>query len=134
MKLNIINIRDVITNSSTEVVCLYHEQDLQTIKNLVNAILAISGEYTFDDLFDISFEIDEGELESQIYADLDSLDEESMKKLASEYQGYYRDDFYYNRPIYTGIIVKAKSEKSEKAAQLIQQIDNIFTYDAYYNG
>ena len=44
---------DVITNSSTSVFTIYSRYNFRDIKELVNAILAIDGNYTFDDLFDI---------------------------------------------------------------------------------
>ena len=44
---------DVITNSSTSVFVIYAEHNIDSIKELVNSILAIDGRYTFDDLFNV---------------------------------------------------------------------------------
>ena len=53
MILKIQSISDVITNSSTEIYTIYTKNDITTIKNIVNALLAVNGDSTFDDLFDI---------------------------------------------------------------------------------
>ena len=53
--IKIQSISDIITNSSTQVFTLYKRQNKEDIIDLINAILAISGEYTFDDLFTICF-------------------------------------------------------------------------------
>ena len=51
------SITDVITNSSTSVFIVYAEHNIKSIKDIVNAILAIDSNYTFDDLFDINMSI-----------------------------------------------------------------------------
>ena len=48
---------DVITNSSSSVFVVYTESNIKSIKDVVNAILAIDSNYTFDDLFNISMSI-----------------------------------------------------------------------------
>ena len=53
MILKIQSISDIITNSSTEVYTIYTKNDIKTIKNIVNALLAVNGDSTFDDLFNI---------------------------------------------------------------------------------
>lgn len=53
MVIKIQSVSDVITNSSTEVFIVYNLSNIDSIKELVNAILAIDGNYTFDDLFNI---------------------------------------------------------------------------------
>ena len=67
---------DVITNSSTSVFVVYTERNIKSIKDIVNSILAIDSEYTFDDLFDISMSINTDLLE-----DCEGLEEE-FKELA----------------------------------------------------
>ena len=51
------SITDVITNRSTEVFTFYNDGGIKTIKDTVNAILAINSDnkYTFDDLFGIKY-------------------------------------------------------------------------------
>ena len=51
--IKIQSITDVITNSSTSVFTIYTKNDIKTIKSIVNALLAVNGDSTFDDLFDI---------------------------------------------------------------------------------
>ena len=65
IKIKIQSISDVITNSSTSVFVVYDEGNIKTIKELVNSILEISGEYTFDDLFDIQMIVNEEAIENQ---------------------------------------------------------------------
>ena len=56
--IKIQSISDIITNSSTEVFCMYSQHDKEEIKKLVNAILALSNSVvTFDDLFEIKMDI-----------------------------------------------------------------------------
>ena len=53
IKIKIQSISDIITNSSTEVFIVYDSSNIDSIKQLVNAILSSDGHYTFDDLFTI---------------------------------------------------------------------------------
>lgn len=143
MNIKIQSMTDVITNSSTSVFCVYEPQNLNTIKNLVNSILAISGEYTFDDLFNIKFsynfdpidyflENEKGIPYREQHSFMKSLTEEDFNTVleeASEYEGYdFKESDFYN-----GVIVTVKpeidSEKVKKAAKLISQIDSIFDLD-----
>ena len=142
--IKIQSMTDVITNSSTSVFCVYEPQNIDTIKNLVNSILAISGDYTFDDLFDIKFsynfdsidyflkevkDIPYGKKQCDFMESLTKEDFNKILKEASEFEGttFYESDFY------DGIEVTVKpginSEKAEKAAKLISQIDSIFELD-----
>lgn len=141
--IKIQSMTDVITNSSTSVFCVYEPQNLNTIKNLVNSILAISGEYTFDDLFNIKFRYDYADISYFLYtqklipykeqdAFMKSLNEEELNKIVKEAGEYEGSDFYVE-DFYGGIEVTVKpgvdSEKAEKAAKLISQIDSIFDLD-----
>lgn len=121
---NINSITDVITNSSTSVFVVYDESNIKTIKELVNSILEISGEYTFDDLFDIQMIVNEEAIEN--YFDKDEITQEDIDK----YQDIYwnSDDPYLSQP-FEGIKVFPKKDISEKAAKLIERIDNIFNID-----
>ena len=141
--IKIQSMTDVITNSSTSVFCVYEPQNIKTIKNLVNSILAISGEYTFDDLFDIRFSYNFDSIDYFLKEEkgipyreqnsfMESLTKEDFNRVlkeASESEGYtFEESDFYN-----GIVVTVKpeidSEKAEKAAKLISQIDSIFALD-----
>lgn len=143
MKIKIQSMTDVITNSSTSVFCVYEPQNIDTIKRLVNSILAISGDYTFDDLFDIKFKYDYGNISYFLYTEklipykeqydfIKSLNEEEFNKIIEE-AGEYEGCTFYTEDFYGGIEVTVKpginSEKAEKAAKLISQIDSIFELD-----
>jgi hypothetical protein len=134
---------DVITNSSTSVFCVYESQNIDTIKRLVNSILAISGDYTFDDLFDIKFKYDYEDISYFLYTEklipykeqydfIKSLSEEEFNKIVEE-AGEYEGCDFCTEDFYGGIEVTVKpgidSLKVEKAALLISQIDSIFDLD-----
>ena len=134
---------DVITNSSTSVFCVYEPQNIDTIKRLVNSILAISGDYTFDDLFDIKFSYNYEDISYFLYTEklipykeqydfMKSLSEEEFNKIVEE-AGEYEGCDFCTEDFYGGIEVTVKpgidSLKAEKAAKLISQIDSIFELD-----
>ena len=121
---NINSITDVITNSSTSVFVVYDEGNIKTIKELVNSILEISGEYTFDDLFDIQMIVDEAVIGD--YFDKDKITREDIDKYEDIY--WNSGDPYLRQP-FEGIKVIPKKDISEKAAKLIERIDNIFYLD-----
>lgn len=120
---NINSITDVITNSSTSVFVVYDESNIKTIKELVNSILEISGEYTFDDLFDIQMIVNEEAIED--YFDKDEITQEDI----DEYQNIYWNSCDDLIQPFEGIKVFPKKDISEKAAKLIERIDNIFHLD-----
>ncbi len=59
MVIKIQSISDVITNSSTEVFVVYDSTNINSIKRIVDSILAIDSSYTFDDLFTIKMIVSE---------------------------------------------------------------------------
>ena len=140
---------DVITNSSTSVFVIYAEHNIDSIKELVNSILAIDGRYTFDDLFNISLEFNYDVIEryseelsdefsefAQDDADYDeilmSYDKEKKSRLADELWDLINYDYdYCNRSPYEyiAVTVKKDSPEIEKAAELISNIDRIFDID-----
>jgi hypothetical protein len=143
MNIKIQSMTDVITNSSTSVFCVYEPQNIDTIKRLVNSILAISGDYTFDDLFDIKFKYDYEDISYFLYIEklipykeqydfIKSLSEEEFNKIVEE-AGEYEGCDFCTEDFYGGIEVTVKpgidSLKVEKAALLISQIDSIFDLD-----
>lgn len=147
MKIN--SMTDVITNSSTSVFVVYAESNIDSIKELVNSILAIDGRYTFDDLFNISLEFNYDIIEryaeqlseefsefTQDNADYDeilmSFDEEKKSRLADELWDFINYDYEYcnKSPYdYISVTVKKDSPEVEKAAELIGNIDRIFDID-----
>lgn len=143
------SLTDVITNSSTSIYTMYNIRDKETIKNLVNAILAIEGKYTFDDLFEIGFTVNSWILED-IYDRDESLQEQystfgafedyistlSDEELI-EWDDVAKDSTYDPICLFDGFWVSVKKDVKEteilkKAAQAIQTIDNIFTYEASF--
>lgn len=139
---------DVITNSSTSVFTIYSRYNIRDIKELVNAILAIDGNYTFDDLFDIKLLIDSDQAESiwesddkfnqefpefeDFYEHLENASEDELDQyedILDDLQG-----FYDNFSLYDGFSItlkeKVKDSKVIKhAANLINRIDMIFDHD-----
>lgn len=133
------SITDVITNSSTSVFIVYAEHNIKSIKDIVNAILAIDSEYTFDDLFDINMSIntdvllsteelpeefkelgeviDDNNLTwSQVTKKLteviNSYDSEKKNRLSELLWSYVDEDDYDScvRSPYDGIIITPKSD------------------------
>lgn len=146
--ITINSMTDVITNSSTSVFVIYAEHNIDSIKELVNSILAIDGKYTFDDLFNISLEFNYDVIEhyskklseefSEFAQDnanykeiLISYDKEKKSRLADELWNFINYDYdYYKSPYeYITITVKKDSPEIEKAAKLISNIDHIFDID-----
>ena len=138
MNIKIQSVSDIITNSSTEVFVLYAARNMQAIKNIVNAILAIDSKYTFDDLFDIHMTIDEDVLDS-IYENHEEVQEkyESIDDFinyvhqASEDKLYDLEDAYEDYNIFDGYKVSIKegvknTEVLQKAKTLLNNLDNIF--------
>lgn len=140
---------DVITNSSTSVFVVYKEHDIDSIKELVNAILAIDGNYTFDDLFEINLEFNYDAIDYYLddlgeefkefattndwTALIDSYDANKKQLLADKLWECIDDwDARYKSP-YELIKVTPKKDIAEhsKAARLISTIDEIFSIDYY---
>ena len=141
---------DVITNSSTSVFVVYEEHNIDSIKELVNAILAIDGNYTFDDLFEINLEFDYDAIDYH----LDDLGEEfkefettdNWEELINSYDASKKQllanrlwkcinawssyDSHYKSPYeFIKVTPKKNIVEHNKAARLISTIDNIFSID-----
>ena len=139
---------DVITNSSTSVFTIYSRQNIDDIKELVNAILAIDGNYTFDDLFDIKLLIDSDQAEfiwesddkfSQEFPEFEDF-YEYLENASDDELDKYEDilddlqDCYDHFSLYDGFSITLKeevkdSEVVKQAAKLINRIDIIFDHD-----
>lgn len=144
--IKIQSVSDVITNSSTTVFTVYSRSDLDTVKDIVNAILAIDGKYTFDDLFTIHMSIDDYAIEDW-YNDSESLQErfrnvdelydllvEADTEVVEEFEDMYADQDYYGRSFYNGYYVRIKegvenSEVLQAARNAINRLDCIFDHD-----
>lgn len=145
MVIKIQSVSDVITNSSTEVFIVYNLSNIDSIKELVNAILAIDGNYTFDDLFNIEMKISEDFAWSMVYEWEYYFDEkcpyENWKEfykhlctLSKQELDEYDQLTENPRSIYKGYSVSLKegienSDKLQKAIKAIQGIDSIFSID-----
>lgn len=149
--IKIQSISDIITNSSTEVFCMYSQRDKEEIKKLVNAILALSNSVvTFDDLFEIKMDVnweaayhiwDNDEEIQQKYKSEDdfleflkTLTDDQLKEYEEKFAGYYTDT---PMTLYDGYTVNVKpgvveTETIKKAKEAINYIKNIFDYEAAY--
>lgn len=139
------SITDAITNSSTSVFVVHKESDIDSIKELVNAVLSINGNYTFDDLFEISLELDPYTIErylddlSEEFDDLkndtdwdkilESYSKEKLSKLTDELWELIDNDWYWKGSPYEYIKVIAKNSEHKHIADLISRIDTIFDID-----
>lgn len=151
MKINIQSISDIITNSSTEVFTMYNSSDVNTIKNIVNAILALNSDITFDDLFKIEMHISEIVFqylwenseqiqkefpnEEEFYDYLEALPLEKLSRYEKIWSDVYPCESYYS--FYDGYTVSLKEgiEKSElyqQAVKAINTFDSIFDHEVCY--
>lgn len=154
MILKIQSISDVITNSSTEIYTIYTKNDIETIKKIVNALLAVNGDSTFDDLFNIELLINDSVFE-YMWEDSQEIQEEYpnrddfydyLEKLTDESELDRFEDIWYDThswscymSFYDGYVVSIKpeiekTEKLEKAMQAIQALDSIFSHEISYDG
>lgn len=154
MILKIQSISDVITNSSTEIYTIYTKNDIETIKNIVNALLAVNGDSTFDDLFNIELLINDSVFE-YLWEDSTEIQEQYpnrddfydyLEKLTDESELDRLEDIWYDThswncymSFYDGYVVSIKpeiekTEKLEKAMQAIQALDSIFSHEVSYEG
>lgn len=154
MNIKIQSISDVITNSSTEAFIVINYRDLQTIKDLVNAILKINTDFNFDDLFDAKFIVTEYALENILYdwdsyesffkevskpdsieelnKLIDTLSEKDLNDLAESFDNSQWDSCIR---FFSNIEVKAKKTGNavhEAAALAISNISYIFDVDYCY--
>lgn len=145
---------DVITNSSTSVFVVYTERNIKSIKDIVNSILAIDSEYTFDDLFDVSMSINSDVFERNevleeefkdvvdIYFDknltweqanfkadalIKSFPEEKRKRFKDLLWECADEDDYnsYIKSPYDGIIITPKDTNNEVVSKAARAISNL---------
>lgn len=150
--IKIQSITDVVTNSSTEVYTIYTKNDIKTIKSIVNALLAVNGDSTFDDLFDIEMLISDSVFENlweksielqKEYPNEDDFDK-YLKTCTNQndldrFEDIWYDDPWHSYPsFYDGYSVTLKpgiekTEKLEQAIRAIQTLDNIFDHEVCYD-
>ena len=150
--IKIQSITDVITNSSTSVFTIYTKNDIKTIKSIVNALLAVNGNSTFDDLFDIELLIS-GSVFEDLWNNSTELQEEYPNE--DDFNKYLKtctnqndldrfEDIWYDTrydsymSFYDGYSVTLKpgiekTEKLEQAIRAIQTLDNIFDHEVCYD-
>lgn len=151
MVITIQSISDIITNSSTEVYTIYTKNDIKTIKSIVNALLAVNGDSTFDDLFNIELLINDSVFE-YLWNDSTELQQEYPNE--DDFNKYletctnqkdldrFEDIWYDTRwdsyiSFYDGYSVTLKpgiekTEKLEQAISAIHTLDSIFDHEVSY--
>lgn len=118
--MKIINISDVITNSSSEVFCVFDKYTFDRIKKTVNKILeSFNVDSKFDDLFELVPKFDEDILE-----DTPELTLEEAMSHDNDCQGY---------PYIIGYDIISKTEKYKKLAEVLSDLQNIFNYEEFYS-
>jgi hypothetical protein len=153
--MKIQSISDIITNSSTEVFIVYGSNNINTIKDIVNSILSIDGNYTFDDLFTIKMTVSDSvedvfdnceyyfpnkQKPSDIrsfWEYINSLSQNELTELEHIWDSKNTYDWEYV-PFFDGYSVSIKEEiektdKLQKAVDAIRRLDSIFDLDYSMN-
>ena len=154
MVIKVQSISDLITNSSTEVFVVYDSTNVDSIKNIVNAILAIDSSYTFDDLFTLKMIVSERAID-KMYREwddyfpgktkpdseedfvnyIDSLSDSELYTMEDNWIDNDRSTYYWEYDtFYEGYQVNIKegvekSDKLQKAVDAIRSLDSIFSLD-----
>lgn len=154
MVIKVQSISDLITNSSTEVFVVYDSTNIDSIKNIVNAILAIDSSYTFDDLFTLKMIVSEHAID-KMYREwddyfpgktkpdseedfvnyIDSLSDSELYTMEDNWIDNDRSTYYWEYDtFYEGYQVNIKegvekSDKLQKAVDAISSLDSIFSID-----
>lgn len=154
MVIKVQSISDLITNSSTEVFVVYDSTNIDSIKNIVNAILAIDSSYTFDDLFTIKMIVSEHAIykmyeewddyfpgktkpdsEEDFINYIDTLSDSELYTMENSWINNDRSTYYWEYDtFYEGYQVNIKegvekSDKLQKAVDAIRSLDSIFSLD-----
>lgn len=155
MVIKIQSISDIITNSSTEVFIVYGSNNINTIKDIVNSILSIDGNYTFDDLFTIKMTVSDSvedvfenweyyfpnkQKPSDIrsfWEYINSLSQNELTELEHIWDSKNTYDWEYV-PFFDGYSVSIKegvekTDKLQKAVDAIRSLDSIFDLDYSMN-
>ena len=145
---------DVITNSSTEVFVVYDSTNVDSIKRIVNAILDINSNYTFDDLFTIKMLVSEYAIckmykewdkyfpdrskpnsENAFFEYIESLSNSEISTIEDVWiENDYSTYGWEYSPFYEGYKIDIKegvekNDKLQKAVDAIRSLDSIFSID-----
>ena len=154
--LDIHSFIDIITNSSTEIYVSVDNSAIQSIKELINGMLAYSNSNkTCDDIFDIKIidaKIEEWlenrledfyEEECSDIEDLSINDFEKIKSLFYEkyskevvyemYEDYCNRTYDYYPRSYISVEVKESSKELEQVANVLNRLRSLFNINASYN-
>lgn len=151
--MKIKSISDVITNSSTEVFIVYGSNNINTIKDIVNSILSINGNYTFDDLFTIKMTVSDSvedvfenweyyfpnkQKPSDIRSFWEYINSLSQNELTELEHIWDSKNTYDCDPFFDGYSVSIKegvekTDKLQKAVDAIRSLDSIFDLDYSMN-
>ena len=154
MVIKVQSISDLITNSSTEVFVVYDSTNVDSIKRIVNAILDIDSNYTFDDLFTIKMLVSERVIdkmyrqwddyfpgktkpdsEKDFINYIDSLSDSELSAIEDIWANNDRSTYYWEYNLfYEGYQVNIKedvekNDKLQKAVDAIRSLDSIFSID-----
>lgn len=155
--INIQSISDLITNSSTEVFVVYAKENIESIKNLVNAVLSLENpDKSFDDYFtiemvinyeDVSYALedlyeDDGDNEefpeAEIYAEIEDWKKEReyveglpIERVEQIIDAANDKNWDTQYQLYSGFVVNPKVENpvTERVASIINNVDSIFDID-----
>lgn len=133
---------DLITNSSSEVYVMAGKGTIQSIKDIVNKLLAIGGsQQTADDLFTFELETSVDTFSSERPAGMSwghRITETEWNELKAK--GEFADDKVFEKE-YDGdgyqemsVRVTAKHPGHEDAAKMLSNLENLFSLEASYNG
>ena len=154
MVIKVQSISDLITNSSTEVFVVYDSTNINSIKRIVDSILAIDSSYTFDDLFTIKMIVSEHVID-EMYREwdkyfpgktkpdsekdftdyIDSLSDSELSTIEDIWIDNDCSTYYWEySTFYEGYQVNIKegvekSDKLQKAVDAISSLDSIFSID-----
>lgn len=115
----------LITNSSSEIFVNASESTVNSIKEIINSLLALGGSnLKSDDLFDVYLEV----MDYNTYKYIREDSPEVANAKTSSYDNYSESN----------VSVKVKDgvtdKNAETAAKLLTHVTNLFSFDAVYNG
>lgn len=150
--MKIQSISDLITNSSTEVFIVWEESIMDTIKELVNGILALTSNKTFEDYFDIKMIYDYWQIVDHFDDDPNAmLDPDCPSKIRANWDDMtFSDQVHLLKEdkdaldfcleiaslfgdIYNGYQVTAKCPEAEEIARNLTQFPDKLHLDYYEN-
>ena len=117
--MKILSISDVITNSSSEVFCMFDEDSDKRLWNLLSCILeTFEIKEPVNEVFNISYEL-------SFSAEEDNI--KDAKEALKERCGYN------GQPYITQYVITAKDPKYDKLCRVLSNLDCLFDYEEVYN-